>query len=81
MLCCCAACRDHATGEEVRVALRPWTRLSRACLQYCRTKHVALASLKFLFKGARLDSCGALDLQSAEAMGMKDGDVVDVLAM
>ncbi len=65
----------------MRVALRPHTLLSRACQQYCRAKRVALASLKFLYQGARLDSCAALDLQSAKTMGMQDGDVVDVFAM
>jgi hypothetical protein len=60
------------------VRLRQTTRLSQACAAYCQARGLQLPSLKFLYKGARVDSTGALDAQCAGSLAMADGDVVDV---
>jgi hypothetical protein len=70
--------REHPTGDEVEVRLKQTSRLSQACAAYCRAKSLPLPLLKFLYRGARVDSTGVLDVQTARSMAMGDGDVVDV---
>lgn len=60
-------------SAEVQFKIKKKTIMSKLIKAYCDKKSIAPSSIRFVFDGARVQG----DV-TAEALGLEDGDVIDV---